>query len=466
MNPLPIVRAALSRNRFTALLFVGLIALAVALGVAISAQERALRLGSARAADRFDLIVAAPGSQTDVLLSVVYLDPTAVELLSPEMTATVLSGERADFAAPIGFGDSQGGDPVVGTTAGFVDHLSGGLAEGRAFAAINEAVVGALSPHVVGEQLPISHGNADGAGGNADDAAEAHEHDNHAHEGEGGHDEEAGHDHDADGHSQEARAHEGEEAHDHEGKAAHEEPDGHDHDEAGHHHQAVTIVGRMKPTGTPWDRAIVVPIEYNWAVHGLGTGHADGETRIGPPFDVAKLPGVPAIVVKPENLAAAYGLRDRYRTIASTAFFPAEVLVDLYAVMGNVARIMAALTLAAQVLVVAAILAGILALLDLQRQRFAVLRALGAPRVFIFATVWLYVAGLIAAGALVGLPLGWAFAGIVTRLVSAETGMAMQATLGLTELVLVAALLVLGLLLALIPAAMIYRRPVVEALRG
>ncbi|MFI0843879.1 FtsX-like permease family protein [Mesorhizobium sp. IMUNJ 23232] len=454
MNPLPIVWAALSRNRFTALLFVGLIALAVALGVAISAQERALRLGSARAADRFDLIVAAPGSQTDVLLSVVYLDPTAVELLSPEMTATVLAGERAAFAAPIGFGDSQGGDPVVGTTAGFVDHLSGGLAEGRPFDRINEAVVGALSPHAVGEEFSISHGNADGAGGNADDAAEAHEHDNHAHEGEGGDGEDAGHGHDA----KEQHQHDGEEAH--EGEAAQEQ--GHDE----HHHQAVTVVGRMKPTGTPWDRAIVVPIEYNWAVHGLPIGHADGETRIGPPFDVAKLPGVPAIVIKPENLAAAYGLRDRYRTIASTAFFPAEVLVDLYAVMGNVARIMAALTLAAQVLVVAAILAGILALLDLQRQRFAVLRALGAPRGFVFATVWLYVAGLIAAGALIGLPLGWAFAGLVTRLVSNETGMAMRATLGLTELALVGALLGLGLLLALIPAAMIYRRPVVEALRG
>ena len=162
MNPLPIVIAALRRNRFTALLFVGVIALAVALGVAISAQERALRLGSARAADRFDLIVAAPGSQTDVLLSVVYLDPTAVELLSPEMTRTILTGERAAFAAPIGFGDSLGGDPVVGTTVEFVDHLSGGLAEGQPFATLNEAVVGALSPHEIGEQLEVRHGNSDG----------------------------------------------------------------------------------------------------------------------------------------------------------------------------------------------------------------------------------------------------------------------------------------------------------------
>jgi putative ABC transport system permease protein len=416
MNPLPIVLAALRRNRFTAGLFVGLIALAVALGVAISAQERALRLGSARAADRFDLIVAAPGSHTDVLLSVVYLDPTAVELLSPEMTATVLNGGNADFAAPVGFGDSQGGDPVVGTTARLVEHVSGGLSEGRVFAGLEEAVVGSLSAHAIGENIEVSHGNSDGHGGDADEAGEAVE------QGHGG--------------------------------------------DAGDHHPSVTVVGRMRPTGTPWDRAIVVPIEYNWFVHGLGTGHKPGSSLVGPPFDAPKLPGVPAIVVKPQNLAAAYGLRDRYRTVASTAFFPAEVLADVYDVMGNVARVMSGLTLAAQVLVVAAILAGILALLDLQRQRFAVLRALGAPRSFVFSTVWIYVASLIAAGALIGLPLGWVMARVVSAIVSAETGMAMRATLGFTEFVQVGLLLVLGMLLGLIPAALIYRRPVVEALRA
>ena len=111
-----------------------LIGLAVALGIAISAQERALRQGSARAADRFDLVVAAPGSQTDVLFSVVYLRPSAVELLSPAVVTKLLAEPKADFVAPVGFGDNFGGDPVVGTTAVFAQYLSGGdFAEGRGF---------------------------------------------------------------------------------------------------------------------------------------------------------------------------------------------------------------------------------------------------------------------------------------------------------------------------------------------
>lgn len=415
MNPFPIVWASLLRNRFTVVLFIVVVALAVALGIAISAQERALRVGSARAADRFDLIVAAPGSFNDVLFSVVYLNPTAVELLDPAVTRALLAEPQADFVAPIGFGDNIDGAPVVGTIAPFVEHLSQGLAEGRSFAAINEAVVGALSPHRIGDSLAVSHGHGAGGGGDADDAADAL-------------------------------------------AAGGDAPEHGDHDN-------LIVVGRMQPTGTPWDRAIVVPIEYNWVAHGLGTGHAPGDTHIGLPFADDALPGLPALVVKPANVAAAYGLRGQYRTAQSTAFFPAEVLVELYAVLGDATAIMSGLTLAAQALVIAAILAGIVAILDLQRQRFAVLRALGASRGFIFLTVWTYVAAMIVTGALIGLVLGWGLAAAVSELLAQNTGVAMRANIGGRELGLVGALVALGLALATIPALLVYQQPVVEGLR-
>lgn len=416
MNPFPVAWASLRRNRFTAILFLVIVALAVALGIAISAQERALRVGSARAADKFDLIVSAPGSHNDVLFSTVYLDPTAVPLLDPGVTRQLLDEPEADFVAPIGFGDAIGDDPLVGTIAPFVDHLSGGLAEGRLFAEIDEAVVGALSRHAIGDELEVSHGHGGATETDADSAADAIE----------------------------------------AGEAVHGEDGEHPH---------VKIVGRMQPTGTPWDRAIIVPIEYNWEAHGLGTGHSPGETHIGAPFDPDALPGLPAVVVKPHDVAAAYGLRAAYRTPQSTAFFPAEVLVELYAVLGDATAIMSGLTLAAQALVVAAILAGVVAILDLQRQRFAVLRALGASPLFIFSAVWIYVAAIVLTGALAGLALGWGAASVVSDLLAQSTGVAMRAEIGARELSLVSMLVGLGLVLAIVPALIIYRRPVVEALR-
>ncbi len=81
LNPLPVILADIRRSRWGFASVVGLIAVAVALGVAVSAQERALRRGSAAAADAFDLLVGAPGSPTQLVLTAVYLQPAALPLV-------------------------------------------------------------------------------------------------------------------------------------------------------------------------------------------------------------------------------------------------------------------------------------------------------------------------------------------------------------------------------------------------
>lgn len=441
MNPFPFVRAALARNPLTALVFMVLVAITVALGSAISMQERALRQGSARAADGFDLIVAAPGSQTDILLASVFLRPSAVELIAPAQAHAILTDRDAAFAAPLAFGDSHRGSQVVGTTAEFVAHLGSDLAEGRPFTSLEEAVVGALVEAKIGARLEIRHGHADDLTGGQDaDAYEADEDHHHAH------DDDHDHEHDDD--------------HDH----AHED-DAHSDHGTQHLHDDVIVTGRMAPTGTPWDRAVIVPVEYVWMAHALGTGHALGDARIGAPWQAELLPPLPAIVVKPKSIAGAYGLRARYRTTETMAFFPAETLVELYGVMGGATRIMTGLTLAAQGLVMVAILAGLLAVLDLQRQRFAVLRAMGAPAGFVFLVVWLYVAAMLLLGTLLGPLLGWGLASALSSQIGAVTGVALLPALSWREIGLAAALLVVSGVLALIPAWRLYRQPVAEALR-
>ncbi len=245
-----------------------------------------------------------------------------------------MSERRSEFVAPIAFGDSHDGDPVVGTSPAFVAHLAGGKVEGRVFSAIDEAVAGAKSPLAVGESFTVTHGHG----------AEALLGDQHG--------------------------------------------------------QSLTVVGRLPPTGSPGDRAVVVPIEFVWEVHGLGTGRGDegdadaraGETatdehgeadghdghhhRIGPPFDLASIPRIPAAVLKPASLQDAYGLRNTWRTTENTAFLPGEVLVELYELLGDIRSVMSALAIATEVLLVRSVLAGILILMRLYRHRSAVLRAL------------------------------------------------------------------------------------------
>ncbi len=402
MNPFPVVLSLFARNRLTLGLFVLLVALSVALGIVITAQERAVRQGSARAADRFDLVVGAPGSPFDLVLATVYARPTAMELVSPDDFWRLLHEPAIAFAAPIAFGDNAEGFPIMGTTAEFLTHLGGAVTEGRVFATVSEAVVGANVPLAVGRTVATLH-DAIGA--------------------------------------------------------------------EGEHHGDLAVVGRMGRTNSAWDNVVVVPVEQVWLNHGLPSGHPpaaggdDHDTVIGPPFDRAFLAGVPAVVVKPTSFAAAYGLRNAYRTSATQALFPAEVLIQLYALLGDARAIMSFLATATQVLVVAAIIAGVMIILQLFRIRFAVLRALGAGSGYVFAVAWTYVTGLVVAGSLLGLALGAAGALAVSRYLEARSGIAIPVTIGWTEFRLVLALVGIGAILAALPAVAIYRQPVIEGLR-
>jgi putative ABC transport system permease protein len=418
MNPWPFVLADLRAGRAGVIAVVLLIAVAIALGVAVSAQERALRRGSAQAADAFDLLIGAPGSETQLVLSTVYLQPAPLTLIDGRHLARLAADATVAFAAPLGFGDRFQGHPVIGTSAALVEHLGGGsLAAGRMFARIDEVVVG----H--GVDLPL-------------DASFEPVH----------------------------------------GEVEHEDAETH----AGFRYR---VVGRLPRLGTPWDQAILAPIEAVWWIHGLPVGHALDPAAVwpagpagppalaavpvGPPWTAAELPGLSALVVKPTSFATAYQLRARFRAGADTmAVFPAEVLVQLYGLLGDVRDLLAILAVVTQVLVIGAVLLAVLTTLALRRKVLAVLRALGASRAFVFATIWTSVALLLVAGALLGLALGMAGAAAISAVFAARTGLALPAGIGWPELRLVGAIIVIGLALAALPAAHAYRSPVAASLRS
>jgi putative ABC transport system permease protein len=409
MNPLPLIRADLKRQAGGAFAILLLIAAAVALGVSVSATARALRQGSADAARSFDLIVGAPGSQTQLVLTSVYLQPAALPLIDGRLMTEIAADPGVAAVAPIGFGDFHLGHPIVGTDAAFAGRWGTvPIAEGRMFQRRDEVVVGAGIDWPLGTRFHPSHGL------------------HHAIED--------------------------------------------DDDEAAHQHQELTytIVGRLAPQGTPWDKAILAPIESVWWVHGLPDGHPQGspDTTLGAPWDADTIAGVPALIVKPRTIADAYRLRDRYRRGGTMALFPAEVLIGLYQTLGDARDLIAAIALATQVLVVAAVLLAVLATLAARRKQLAVLRALGAPRPFLFLLVWLEVEGLILAGGFAGLGLGWGGALALAGSFAARTGVALPVELGTPEMLLVAGLAAAGALLAVIPAIGAYRTPVAAALRG
>lgn len=410
MNPLPLAAASLRRRPWTALTMVLLVALATGLGTGVGMLERGLRRGAAGAADPFGLLVGAPGSQAQLVLTAIYLQPDAVPLLPGPVLRRLQAEPGVAWVSPIGFGDSWRSHPVVGVAPAFAT-LGGrrALAEGRVFAAEDEAVAGAAVPLPLGGELVPRHGLGRAGGGRPDEDGE----EEHAHE---------------------------------------------------HGDLRYRIVGRLPPTGTPWDWAVLVPIETVWGLHGLGNGHAPGVERVGPPWD-GDVPGVPAAVAAPRGVADAYALRARYRAENSMALFPAEVLISLFRIAGNLREVLAAMALACAALVLAAVFLAFGGLLAARTREFAVLRALGAPHGFVLLTVWTEMAAVLVAGVVAGLGLGWAGAALAAGVLGRAARLSVVVAPGWSEAALAASVLFAGLLAALLPALLAWRRPPGEALK-
>ena len=401
-----------------ALVMVVLVALAVALGTGVTLQERALRLGSARAASAFDLVIGAPGSETQLALSTVFLQAAALPLMPGEVLAELEADPRVAWAAPVGFGDYYDDIPLVGTTTRLVEEIVPAFAGGRMFVNQGEAVIGARVPLQIGARITPSHG------------AVSH------------------------------------------GGAAHQDV-------------AYDVVGRLQPTGTAWDRAILVPIRSVWAVHGMADGqehdheakpghddhdHAHGADASAPldeRWHGAETPGLPAVLVKPASIADAYKLRQEYRARPDTlAVFPAEVLTGLYGLMGDARQVLAAVAIGAQALVAVALVMVTVIHVGQRRRQVAALRAFGAPRGAIFVLVWSQMLVLLAAGILLGHAAGWLAAVQLSRLVAARQGFALPVEWAAGDAGAFALLLGVGAVLAALPAWIAYRQPAVASLRG
>lgn len=421
------ILADLRRLWMGSLVVVLLVALATALGVSVVLQERALRLGSARAADRFDLVIGAGGSETQLVLSSVFLQPSPLPLMPGEVLARLAADPRVDWAAPIGFGDSFSGYPIVGTTTMLVQNLSGGLTEGKIFAREGEAVIGSAVNLSLGGEIKPMHGSL--------------------------------------------------------------EEGGETHTELVYH-----IAGRLRPTGTAWDRAILVPIQAVWHIHGLEAeehaedgaeaGHEHEHEEAGADYDghehhgvidpdaaleetwTADVHGLPAILVKPKTIADAYKLRQEYRSGNTVAVFPGEVLTNLYATLGDAKQILVAVASGAQFLVAASLVLVTVIHIGQRRRQIGALRAFGAPRGAIFGIVWLEFFFLVAVGIALGFALGYATALTLSGMFSQTSGIAMPVGFAREDAGLAGILLAFATILAALPAVLAYRQSPARALRA
>lgn len=170
MIPLKIIYADFRRLWGGATVLILLIAAAMAFSMVINLQERALREGSARAADRFDLIIGAAGSETQLVLSTVFLQPAALPLLPGKYLTELKHHPLVERASPIALGDSYMGMPVIGIDNDFITQQA--IIGAHSFKGAQDAIVGAETGLSVGDEVVPIHGQIGAEG--------AHQHE-HAH---------------------------------------------------------------------------------------------------------------------------------------------------------------------------------------------------------------------------------------------------------------------------------------------
>ncbi|MBP2547223.1 putative ABC transport system permease protein [Neorhizobium galegae] len=452
------ILADLRRFGGGALSVVILIALSVALSVAVTLQERAVRLGSARAAEKFDLLVGAPGSETQLALSAVFLQPAPLPLMSGKVLAKLAADPRVALAAPVGFGDSSFGFPIVGTTTALISALSPQLADGLPFSRLADAVVGADVPLKTGAEVKPMHGSVE-TGGET-------------------------------------------------------------------HTQIIyRVVGRMAPTRTAWDRAILVPIRAVWGLHGMAGaeahahegethgdeepghahgqgdehpagsepagehglpahpeahgpqdddeadehghvhGHVDADAPLDEHFD-AQTPGVPAVLVKPKTIADAYRLRQEYRSETTLAVFPAEVLTRLYATLGDARSLLLAIAVGTQGIVIAAILLVATMHIGARKRQIGALRALGAPMRAVVILVWGELFVLFLAGIGLGGLIGLVTAQLISARLTAATAVHLPVEFAQEDWRLAIGFVVAAAVVSLVPALGALRLSPAAALRS
>lgn len=404
-----------------------LLALSVALSTVVTLQERAVRLGTARASEKFDLVVGAAGSDTQLTLSSVFLQPSPLPLMSGAMLGKLTADPRVAFAAPIGFGDSAMGFPIVGTTTQLIAALSPVLAEGAIFARLGEAVIGSAVDLPIGGRVNPMHGTV--------------------------------------------------------------ETGGHAHAELSYH-----VSGKMAPTGTAWDRAILVPIRAVWQLHGMGghdDDHEDAAVKnaqgslavIGPndthihdaridvdapldeQFDTSS-PGIPAVLVKPKTIADAYRLRQEYRSDTTLSIFPAEVLTRLYSTLGDARKLLLGIAIGTQVIVVFALLLVAVMHIGARKRQIGALRAFGAPVSAVMAIVWGELFFLLVLGILLGLSIGYAAAHVITAWLTAATAVRMPVEFSVDDLYGAGGFILVAAIVSLVPALLTLRMSPASALRS
>lgn len=426
-------------RKFTTFLTVLSVALAVALISSVLTLRDETRKRFEEEGQGFDLVVGAKGSPLQLVLSCVYFMDTP----TGNIPLSVYEQLKADTtyvksAFPIAIGDTYENYRIVGTIPELFEHKwedpltdevrhPFALAQGRIFEQDYEVVIGALVARQMGLSLDKTFISTHGFMKLPDFM--------------GGHD---------------------------------------------HSSTPYRVVGILKPSESPYDRAIFCNLGSVWAAHGGGDGHHDEDEHHAEPAagegkeahaeestpeyeEWGKDPSsmVTAVLLQMQSPAMRFQYKEKIReSTMAMATAPIDEVAKLFEqFLGTVKTVLLAVGYLVVVISALSIMIG-LYLAILQRKRdLAIMRALGASRMEIFGAVVIEAFWV----TLIGIVCGWLLGGAVTYALGLyltdQYGLSISAFTATGEhWAAFATVALVGLMAGVAPAWQAYRRNVARDL--
>ena len=169
MGIIKIVRRNIMFKPLQSLIACLVVAAGIAMAVLVLLLADGVHSGLSSAAEPFPIVAGTKGSPNQLVLNTVFLKDTPMSNISYAEVEKLRANKNVALAIPFGYGDNYRGFRLAGTEAAIFDYEINPkrgkwlhLAEGRAFAAPFEAVVGARMAQMtglkVGDTFQTSHG--------------------------------------------------------------------------------------------------------------------------------------------------------------------------------------------------------------------------------------------------------------------------------------------------------------------
>jgi len=227
------------------------------------------------------------------------------------------------------------------------------------------------------------------------------------------------------------------------------------------HKEIYTVAGILKPTNSPSDKVVWIPIDGMFRMEGHVLRGTGDEYKVNEGEEIPDAhKEVSAVMLKLKSPQTGFQLDqtiNKQGKVATLAWPIGSVMAELFNKIGWMNKVLAFIAYLVAIVASSSILASVYNTINERRREFAILRALGAQKRIVFSAIVLECAAISGLGTLMGYGIFFMIMSISSVIVRSQTGVVLDIWQFNTILVITPiVMIVLGALAGILPAIKAY----------